>query len=305
MGENGTYSINDLERLTGIKAHTLRIWEKRYGLCDPDRSNGNIRKYNDQDLRYLLSVSILNKRGFKISEIAGLREEELKEKLGAQINGNQSDHRIEEMILAMLSMDEASFRHVLGAAMVDLGLEDTFSQLIQPFFDRIGIMWLAGSINPAQEHFVSNIIRQKLIVAINSLSPEPIDHKKTFLLFLPENEQHEMGLLLYTYIIKKEGHKVIYLGQSTPLECVKNVMETQKADIMVSAITASLSEDDLKDYLLHLRNAFPGTPLLLGGYQVMNNHLPWLENQPEIYRIHHISDLRNLLQLYKEGILQH
>lgn len=303
MGENGTYSINDLERLTGIKAHTLRIWEKRYGLCDPGRSDGNIRRYNDEHLRYLLSVSILKKRGFKISEIAVLKEEELKEMLGSQVNGNQTDHRIEEMILAMLSLDEASFRSILGEAMVELGLEDTFTNLIQPYFDRIGIMWLAGSINPAQEHFVSNIIRQKLIVAINNLSPERIENRKTFLLFLPENEQHEMGLLLYTYIIKKAGHKVIYLGQSTPLECVKNVMETQKADIMVSAITASLSGEELQEYISTLLNAYPGTPLLLGGYQVWNNSLSWLEKQLGIFRIHHISDLKSLLNKEREGIL--
>jgi DNA-binding transcriptional MerR regulator len=303
MGENGTYSINDLERLTGIKAHTLRIWEKRYGLCDPRRSNGNIRRYTDDHLRYMLSVSILKKRGFKISEIAGLNQEELNDKLSVQVTRNQADHRVEEMILAMISLDEISFRDILGAALVEFGLEETFTRIIQPFFDRIAVMWLAGSINPAQEHFVSNIIRQKLIVAINNTSPEKIENKKTFLLFLPDQEQHELGLLLYTYIIKKAGHRIIYLGQSTPFECVQNVMESQKADIMVSAITNPITEETLQDYLSRLITSFPATPLLLGGYQVWHKEMQWLEKQSLIYKLNGTADLQSLLGRLDEVII--
>ncbi|MBE0641897.1 MAG: MerR family transcriptional regulator [Bacteroidales bacterium] len=291
MGETATYSIIDLERLTGVKAHTIRIWEKRYGICAPGRNQGGIRHYGDEDLRHMLNISILRKKGYKISEIAAMCRHELGEKVMNEVRTGAGDQRVEEMILTMINLDEEGFREILQASMLEHGLELTFSRLIQPFFERIGIMWLAGTINPAQEHFVSNIIRQKLIVAINSLEAPQDPKALKFILFLPEGELHELGLLLYTYIIKKNGHRVVYLGQSTPLGCIRNVIGTQGGDVILTMITASITGERLNSYLRQLATEFPDRALLISGAQVWQDDVS-IPEHPRLVRIAGVESLK-------------
>lgn len=295
MSDTGTYSINDLERLTGIKAHTLRIWEKRYGICDPGRSDGNIRNYNDTDLRLMLSVSILKRKGFKISHIAGMDEAELHLQVSRELLSNSGDQRVEDMIYAMVKLDEAGFNELIGRAIVDFGMEESFARFIHPFFDRIGIMWLAGSINPAHEHFVSNIIRHKLIVAINQLESPTLPDSKKFLLFLPDGEHHELGLLLYSYLIKKAGHRVFYLGQSTPYACVTNVAHSQDIDILFTSITSSLKDESLHHYLTKLTLEFSEKPILLSGMKVWENEENNIPQHPSLIRIAGAESLKAFL----------
>ena len=165
-----TYSIKDIEHLSGIKAHTLRIWEKRYNIIVPKRTQTNIRYYDDEDLKRLLNVSVLNRYGYKISSIANLHEKEIRNEILA-ITSKYGDlsAQIENLIVAMVDFDKAYFDKIFNKSIMSRGLEETMLKVIYPFFEKIGILWQTGNINPAQEHFISNLIRQKLIVAIDDL----------------------------------------------------------------------------------------------------------------------------------------
>lgn len=234
----GRYSIKDLERLSGIKAHTIRIWEKRYGVIVPERSDTNIRTYCDTDLKRLLNIAILNNNGFKISRIATLQQEELHEKVRevCETHCNYTSE-IDRLIVCMVDIDELKFEKILSDNILRYGFEDTILEIIYPFLVKIGVMWQTGSINPAQEHFMSNLIRQKLIVAIDGLLPTPAGQSKVFTVFLPEGELHELGMLFYNYVIRKNGHTVVYLGQSVPLLDVQQVAHIRKADYLVTTVT--------------------------------------------------------------------
>lgn len=264
-----TYTIKDLEHLTGIKAHTLRIWEKRYQVVTPQRTPTNIRYYNDEDLKKLLNISILNRHGFKISNIANLPNDELSKKIISMSNkGFDSDSRIENLVVDMIEMDEAKFEKDLTNMIINLGFEDTFNQVLFPFFEKIGLLWQIGTINPAQEHFMTNLIRQKMIVAIDGIvPPATTDHRKSYILYLPDGELHEIGLLFYSYIIQKSGHKVIYLGQMVPFVDLVQICNSQHPDGLVTFITSSLSNEDVHDHLEKLTTQFPEKQILVSGLQ--------------------------------------
>ena len=271
------YSIRDLERLTGIKAHTIRMWEKRYGLIEPERTDTNIRTYCDVELKKLLNISILNRNGFKISRIATLTPEEIINNI-TKLNNNTSDTEsyLENLALAMIDYDEQKFEKILSRAILQMGFEDTIIHIIGPFFIRIGIMWQTGSINPAQEHFISNLIRQKLFVAIDSLMPEDSANKKTFLLFLPEGEQHELNLIFSNYMLRKRGHKVIYLGPNVPFNDLNEVDKIKPSDYILTSFVTSISNTRLKEYLQKLSSSFPHKTIYVSGEQFSyyNDKLP-------------------------------
>lgn len=264
------YSIRDLERLTGIKAHTIRIWEKRYGLIDPERTRTNIRAYCDSDLKKLLNVSILNKNGFKISKIAQLSAIEIAaniNKLSDQTSDSES--LIENLTIAMIDLDERRFEQILSRAIIQFGFEDTVIKILNPFLIRIGIMWQTGSINPAQEHFVSNLIRQKMMVAIDSQIGDNQQDAKTFMLFLPEGELHEMSLLFASYVIRKRGHKVVYLGQSVPLSDLIAVGEICQPDFFITSFITSMADCDVLNYLQSLSAKFSEKTCFVTGNQAL------------------------------------
>lgn len=268
----GMYSIKDLEQITGIKAHTLRIWEKRYHIVSPQRTDSNIRFYSDEDLKKLLNISILNRHGFKISNLAKLCHETLTEKIvSLSTIADDFESQIEGFVLAMIEMDENKFERLLNNLIMNLGFEDTFLRVIYPFFEKVGILWQVGTISPSQEHFISNLIRQKLIVAIDGVVAVS-DNKahKTFILFLPENEMHELGLLFYSYLIQKRGHKVIYLGQSVPFQDLQKVVSIHNADALLTSITTQPYNSDLETYLAKLHNNFGSLMIFIGGYLI--NH---------------------------------
>lgn len=266
-----TYSIKDLEKISGIKAHTIRIWEKRYGLVSPSRTNTNIRFYTDSDLRKLLNISILARNGIKISKIATLCYEELNEKvlLFSQKNGN-TENIIESLIIAMIELDENKFDRILSNLIIKLGFEEAFTKILNPFFDRVGLLWQTGTILPAQEHFISNLVRQKLVVAIDSHRDLPIDKSRSFILFLPEGEMHELGLLFYQYSIRKRGFKTLYLGQSVPLSDLVKINEANKNDYFLTSFTISQPEQKLKNWITQIGNYFPGQKIFITGLQTEN-----------------------------------
>jgi len=275
-----TYSIKDLEQITGVKAHTLRIWEKRYQVVTPSRTSTNIRYYTDEDLKKLLNISILNRHGFKISSLANLPNNELSQKI-ISINNKSfdSDSKIENLVVAMIDMDEVKFEKDLTNMIINLGFEETFNQVIIPFFDKVGLLWQIGTINPGQEHFMTNLIRQKMIVAIDGVVPNEYPaNKKTFLLYLPDGELHEIGLLFYSYIIQKMGHKVIYLGQMVPFDDLIQISSMQNIFGIVTFITSSLCNEDINDHLSKLSMHFDGKKILVSGLQFKINEITLPDN---------------------------
>ncbi len=263
------YSIKDLEELSGIKAHTIRIWEKRYSIIVPERTATNIRFYSDEDLKKLLNVSILNRHGLKISHLAKLSYNDLKEKV-IHISRETTDTeiQIENLIISMLELDEWKFNKILSNSIIKTGFEETVVNIIHPFFEKIGILWQTGSIIPAQEHFISNLFRQKLIAAIDGQEPVIRNRHSTFILFLHENELHELGLLFYTYLLKKNGYSVIYLGQAVPFDDLKQIITIQKADYFLTSFSTGISEKSLKEYLQKLGQTFRQQKIFCTGHQV-------------------------------------
>ena len=287
------YSIKDLEKLTGIKAHTIRIWEKRYNIVCPLRTDTNIRFYTDGDLKRLLNVSILNRNGFKISSIVRLTKEEiLNSVMETSITSMNFENQIENLVIAMLDMDENKFEKTLSNSILKLGFEETVSNIVYPFLEKIGILWQIGTINPAHEHFITNLIRHKLIIAIDTENNSLLPNHKTFVLFLPEGELHELSLLFYTYLIKKRGHRVIYLGQSLPVEDLHQITLVNRPDFLVTVITSSLTGKELQLFIHNLSDQFPSQLILLGGNQILG--LPELRLK-NVFTMKRKSDLENIL----------
>lgn len=266
------YSIKDLEKLSGIKAHTLRIWEKRYSLFEPDRTKTNIRYYSNDDLKRILNISILNKNGIKISKIALMRDEEITEKV-AELNLILTDNEdvIDNLMVGMIDLDESHFENIFTACISRIGFENTIQKVISPFFTRIGTMWQTGGINPAQEHFVSNIVRQKMIVAIDGLKNSKTKKKGSAVLFLPENELHELSLLFYNYALKSRNYKTIYLGQSVPSADIIKVSEIVKPDLILSIITTPYQKKEFDKLIKLIQTLSDKRQILLSGKVVYDN----------------------------------
>ncbi len=264
----GKYSIKDLERLSGVKAHTIRIWEKRYGIVTPQRTDTNIRYYSDKDLKLVLNIAILNTHGLKISKIAGLAEEEINIKV-AEISSQSmvEDIEIDRLVVSMIEVDEGKFEKILSDCIIRVGFEDTILNIVYPFLEKIGVMWQTGSINPAQEHFISNLVRQKLIVAIDGVTGMANASSKEIVLFLPEGEMHELGLLFDAYLVKKYGHQLTYLGQSVPLNDLLSVCKIKQADCLITSFISPRSESDMKKYLEHLSQQLPEQHIYVMGQQ--------------------------------------
>ncbi len=230
----GKYSIKELERLSGIKAHTLRIWEKRYNLFEPNRTATNIRFYSDHDLRKLLSVSLLCNNGLKISKIVSMPEEEIKKSiLEIQDEAIRNQKRIDDLIFPTVNLDEEFFNCLFAQYVDELGMEKTFTEVIHPFLEKIGVLWLCDEINPVQEHFITHIIRQKLSAAIDHL-PMAEKNSPKVMLFLPEGEYHELGLLFLSYLFKKKGARVYYFGQSVPLSQIRTAADKVEPNYLLT-----------------------------------------------------------------------
>jgi len=259
------FTIKDLENLTGIKAHTIRIWEQRYNFLKPQRTDTNIRFYSNEELKKILNISLLNKYGFKISHIDRMSETDIYGKI-LSINNVQAQQEriINSMIQAMIDMDLESFEdHIEGYIKIK-GIEKTINQIIFPFMERIGVLWITGHVNPAQEHLVSNIIRKKLIVGTESVIPI-FKLKKTGVLFLPEGEYHELGLLFVQYLLKSRGIYVLYLGANVPLEDVEYILKYKKPDFIYTHLTSVSSVFNFDRFINQSLKRFASVPLIISG----------------------------------------
>ena len=284
-----TYSIKDLEQLSGIKAHTLRIWEQRYQFILPKRTNTNIRYYDDKDLKLVLNIALLKDNGYKISKIASMSEEDMSSEVLRLTDKNlRYPDQIHALTLAMIDLDEDRFEKIMATNILKLGFENTMINVIYPFLSKIGVLWQTGAINPSQEHFISNLIRQKLIVAIDGQFVSDSDSQHKYLLYLPEGELHELTLLFLCYIIKARKNKVVYFGQNLPFEDLKSIYEVHKPDYILTIITTSPPAGEVKGYVKKLSQSFPKVEVLLSGYQVIGQQIKSENNVQVFNRIDHI-----------------
>lgn len=259
------FTIKDIETLSGIKAHTIRIWEQRYNFLKPQRTETNIRYYSNEELKTILNIALLNKYGFKISHIDRMPPAEIKEKILSLGDAKAVQERIvNELVKEMIDMDLERFEKILNSYIVSKGIERTVIQIIFPFLEKTGILWQTGHIHPAQEHLVTNMIRQKLIVGIEScISPVILD--KTVLLFLPEGEYHELGLLFMYYLVKSRGARAIYLGANVPVKDVAQVIALKKPDVVFSHMTGLHSNLHFEKFLNFVDKNFHKTSTIISG----------------------------------------
>ncbi|MDY8137744.1 MerR family transcriptional regulator [Aquimarina sp. 2201CG5-10] len=244
------FSIKDLENLCGVKAHTIRIWEKRYELLTPDRTQTNIRTYNLKSLQKLLNVTYLVNSGYKISRISKLNEDEINEYVRRIVSDNSTKNQaINSFKIAMLNYDLNLFLNTYEHLLEKRTFRQVFCDVFIPLLNEVGMLWQTDTINPSHEHFISNLIKQKLLVNIEKVQfIKPTKTDKAFILYLPENEIHELGLLFINYEILLRGYKAIYLGASIPLDSLPSMLDFHQNTIFVSYFTVKPEKERVTDY---------------------------------------------------------
>lgn len=259
------FTIKDLENLTGIKAHTIRIWEQRYNFLKPQRTDTNIRYYNNEELKKILNISLLNKNGFKISHIDRMSDNEINEKILSISSAEaQQEQVVNSMIQYMVDIELGEFERLLREKIESKGIEKVIHHYIFPFMERIGLLWVTGHINPAQEHLVSNIIRHKLIVGTEAVNPIFRSNKRV-LLFMPDGEYHELGLLFIQYLLKNRGIEVFYLGASVPLADVAYVVKHKKPDFIYTHMTTASRSFNFERFMNQAVQKFGDVPFVISG----------------------------------------
>jgi DNA-binding transcriptional MerR regulator len=258
------FSIKDIENLTGIKAHTIRIWEQRYGILKPKRTPTNIRYYDAEDLKSALRISMLNNFGYKISRIQQMTEADME---GLIQKISDVDFRLQilvnDLLEATIAMDMIRFETVLNSHIRKVGIEEAMEGLVFQFLEKIGLMWMSSRLAPAQEHLASNVLYRKLATTIDGLPFNP--GGKKVLLFLPEGEIHEMGLMYVHYLLRKGGRTPIYLGANTPYKEVQLVFEAARPDYVYTHLTAVAKDWDPERYLKKLAETLGNAHLLVSG----------------------------------------
>lgn len=263
------FTIKDIENLSGIKAHTWRIWEQRYNIGVPQRKDSNHRFYDNENLKQILRISYLYHGGLKISKIASLDSEEIRTKaLQSLPKENGNEYYIKELLEASIDLDEDRFEVTFHEALKRLGVEEAILKVIYPFQDKIGVLWLTNHVIPAQEHFTSNIIRQKLSVAIDELPVIKDTTKKNILLFTPENEHHELPLQFIYYLLRKNKNKVIYFGSNVSLEAITIYQQSKPFDFMLFHLVTNLTNKHANEYLKEVSTAFADKQIFMSGILV-------------------------------------
>ncbi|MCO5723950.1 MerR family transcriptional regulator [Robiginitalea marina] len=293
-----SFGIRDLENLSGIKAHTIRIWEKRYGLLNPERTETNIRTYSLQSLQKLLNITLLYNNGVKISKIAEIPEAEINQRVREIVAQNSvKSHAINAFKLSMINFDLSLFQKTYSGLLAEKSFREIFWEVFMPLLHELGLLWQSETIGPAHEHFITHLIKQKIYTSTEKIqSLEPTRHDKVFILFLPENEIHEIGLLFLNYELLLRGFKTIYLGQTIPLESLVDLKKYYSDPYFVSYFTVTPTKDDLDSYLAdfqeRLASEFPGKLLILGR---QTEHLSKEKLPEQIQIFHSIEQLLNTL----------
>jgi len=279
------YSIKDLEHLSGIKAHTIRIWEKRYQLLDPERSDTNIRFYSNEDVRRLLNVAMLVKNGYKISNVALFDDVKLQtEVLRQNKTLLDPEKNIDHLLFHTVNMDTVGLEQLLNKIIEKNGFSKAIENIIFPFLERIGVLWQVGSIYITHEHFVSNLIRKQLILETAKFDNQLSD--KIILLFLHEDEMHEMGLLYFNFLAAENGFRCIYLGQRLPFDDLVNLLRSTDFDFVCTTFINAMEKEELEKYLANLSIIFNKNKILIFGRQIAI-HKPKLPHNVVVIKNNH------------------
>ena len=266
----GVYSIRDLEILSGIKAHTLRIWEQRYAIIEPKRTDSNIRYYDDEDLKRILNISLLNRNGYKISKIAEMTDKEMMQEVVSLSDKNfKYPDQINLLVHCMVNLDKEVFEKIISKSILQYGFENTMLHIVFPFLNKVGLLWLTGSISPAQEHFISHLIKKKIMVALDGQILKKTEKSRKFMLFLPEGDYHELGLLFACYLITSRGHDVLYLGNSLPLEHAMDAYNQYNPQYIFTVYTTPQINFDVQEHLETLADKFKDCKIYAKGYQIV------------------------------------
>lgn len=258
-----SFTIRDIEHLTGIRAHTIRIWEQRYGLVKPGRKESHHRQYSTEDLKSLLRISLLYHQGHKISRLAAMSASEMDELILA--SGRQGDHYslINQMMEASIDLDEGRFKTVLQGLYDSIGIEQAIIRVVYPYFEKIGLLWMTGNVIPAQEHFASNLIRNWLLVHMPD--PEKNTHEEPVLLICPPGEHHEIPLLFIQFLLRQSRRQTVNFGANTPLEYLQAWMDKQHEGIILVYLITNFVHDGPKAYLEQILRAFPDRQVIAAG----------------------------------------
>lgn len=266
------YSIRDLEKLTGIKAHTIRIWEQRYSLIAPARTDTNIRYYTDDNLRHLLNVALLNRHGHKISKLARMQPDEIAHRVAEIAEQNHSaSTQIDALTLAMINLDEEAFRRIFTGFVQEFGFEQTMLELVYPFLNKLNVLWLTDSINPAHEKFISHLIRRKIMCAIDREERPLSAEAAVFLLYLPDDETQELTLLFMHYLLRNRGQKVVYLGPGATLSDLRDACQALRPGYVFTILQEPLPRQPIQHYIDQAAQLLPQGQLLLTGAQLFIN----------------------------------
>lgn len=294
-------NINTIAQLSGIKPHTLRIWEKRYSILHPKRTDGGTRIYTDEDLKTILNIQALALYGYKISKAASLSSSErhkiIKEKLEEEQDTNQYSLFIDQMVISAIELDEINFEKSLNQSIIRWGFETTITSVIYPLLNKIGILWEIDNVSPIEEHFASQIVVQKINEA-TSLLPYPINSNKEFILFLPENNNHVIPLLFANYLLRKNKQKTIFLGEDVPLKNLYNIQGkvNVKNPVFVTFFIFRQEKESVKTIENLIQNTSDDINIWIGGE---SNNLQILEktfkDNTRIRTFHSINDFRNMI----------
>jgi MerR family transcriptional regulator, light-induced transcriptional regulator len=288
------FSIAQLAQFSGIKPHTIRIWEQRYGALTPNRSEGNTRYYDNNQLRRLLNLVSLSATGHKIAKLSPLSDKELFKLVEAQKEISQSavnELFISQILAAGIEYNEALFEKIFSHCILKFGLKDTYLEIIYPSLVRLGLLWSTGNLPPAQEHFLSNLYRQKLLTAIDSL-PVAAEKQDSWLLFSREDEFHEMGLLFAHYLLKSAGKKVIYLGTNVPLTSISDCVSVTKVENALFFLVRNENVDEVNDYIDKLQKELRGKRIVVATNEKL---APQLAKRKKTEVIHSVDELLNIL----------
>ena len=276
-----SFSIKNLEHFSGIKAHTIRIWEKRYNLFEPERTDTNIRLYNLENLQKLLNVTLLYNNGYKISKIASFSSQEITENVHKlTINKNADDWSIGLFKLAMINFDQRLFTKTFNDLLEQFSFSEVFKNVFVPLMNELGVLWQTNSISPSHEHFITSLVKQKIHAMCEDLQQKSTRRTdRRFVLFLPDNEIHELGLLYLQYEVLNNGFQCVFLGQSVPIESLNNLVDIGEPITFITYFTIEPTQDKIKAYL----NTFNSeiienidSELWILGYQVqfMSDEMP-------------------------------
>ena len=288
-----SFTISQLQRYSGVSVHSIRAWEKRYNALKPDRSDGNTRNYNGNQLRRLLNITSLMNTEYKISELCSMSDSKLHELMNRQLETaiNGDEFLVSQMVAAALEFNESLFDKIFSRAVMSYGIEGTYIRVIYPSLERLGLMWSADKIAPAQEHFISNLIRQKLSSSIDLL-PVSESSKNHWILFLPENEFHESGLLMANYLIRNAGHRCTYLGSNVPIDTLKQAAKQLKPSAFLFFLVAANDREEDNSIVYNMTKYFPSQNIHVAAGAVRLSHL---KNKKNVVLLKSVDDLKNII----------